>query len=254
MSKLRRINYAHVMSTAAAFIALGGVGWAATTLPANSVGGKQIKKGAVTSSDVKNHSLDRIDFKDGVLPTATSGTSGTDGASGTDGMDGMDGANGTDGVDGTPGPPGPQGEQGEQGDPGPQGLPGPQGPEGPAGSVRGFGVVDPTCTGGVCNVTRANMVSSATRVSTGNYCVSAPGLSSEVATPYAVVDFSHTSAPQAATDVMVESDAPDCQTGQFQVVTTRQTPQSVKNTSNVTVTVAGAAQAANDVGFVILIP
>ena len=47
------------MSTIAAFIALGGVSYAAISLPKNSVAGKHIKKGAVASSDVKDGSLQR---------------------------------------------------------------------------------------------------------------------------------------------------------------------------------------------------
>jgi hypothetical protein len=43
-----RLTYANVIATLALFVALGGVSYAATQLPANSVGSKQLKKGAVT--------------------------------------------------------------------------------------------------------------------------------------------------------------------------------------------------------------
>lgn len=43
-----KLSYANVMATIAMFVALGGLGYAATQLPRNSVGAKQLKKGAVT--------------------------------------------------------------------------------------------------------------------------------------------------------------------------------------------------------------
>ena len=45
----RRLTYANVASTLALVLALGGVGYAATILPARSVGTVQLKNGAVTS-------------------------------------------------------------------------------------------------------------------------------------------------------------------------------------------------------------
>lgn len=49
---LDRLTYANVMATVAVFIALGGVGYAAIKLPKNSVGTKQLKKGAVTPAKI----------------------------------------------------------------------------------------------------------------------------------------------------------------------------------------------------------
>lgn len=62
-----RLTYANVTATLALFIALGGVSWAATKLPRNSVGSKQIKRSAVASSEVKNGSLTGADLKRGTL-------------------------------------------------------------------------------------------------------------------------------------------------------------------------------------------
>ncbi|MEA2409760.1 MAG: hypothetical protein QOC77_321 [Thermoleophilaceae bacterium] len=96
MSKLRSgLTYANVMATVAVFIALGGGAYAAFKLPTNSVGAKQIKANAVTSSKIKDGSLLSKDFNPGQLPI------------------------------------GPQGPQGLKGDTGPQGPagPGPAGPE-----------------------------------------------------------------------------------------------------------------------------
>jgi hypothetical protein len=62
------------MATIAAFLALGGVGYAAATLPANSVGAKQLRQGAVTGAKVKDGSLGGADIDAsslGTVPDAT---------------------------------------------------------------------------------------------------------------------------------------------------------------------------------------
>lgn len=60
-------RYANVASTLALVVALGGTGYAASTLAAHSVGTRQLKTGAVTSKKVKNFSLSYKDFKGGQL-------------------------------------------------------------------------------------------------------------------------------------------------------------------------------------------
>jgi hypothetical protein len=58
MRKLRQhATYANVMSTIAVFMALGGVGWAATTLAPNSVGTRHLKNKAVTSPKIKSKAV-----------------------------------------------------------------------------------------------------------------------------------------------------------------------------------------------------
>lgn len=52
-----RASYANVMSTIAVFLALGGVSWAAATLPKNSVGTKQLRKSAVNNSDIRSRAV-----------------------------------------------------------------------------------------------------------------------------------------------------------------------------------------------------
>ncbi len=54
---MRRLTYANVASTLALVLALGGVGYAATSLPADSVGTRQLKTGAVTSPKVHDRTL-----------------------------------------------------------------------------------------------------------------------------------------------------------------------------------------------------
>lgn len=53
----QRLTYANVTATLALFIALGGSSYAALSLPRNSVGTKQLRPGAVRSSDVKKRTL-----------------------------------------------------------------------------------------------------------------------------------------------------------------------------------------------------
>jgi hypothetical protein len=89
----RRLSFANVVSCIALFVALGGVGYAATQLPKNSVGTQQLKRGAVTGAKVRDGSLGAADLG-GQLPA---------------------------------GPRGPQGFIGPTGDRGPQGDPGPPG-------------------------------------------------------------------------------------------------------------------------------
>lgn len=77
-----RLSYANVVATLALFIALGGVSYAAVVLPANSVGTKQIKSGAVTGAKVKDKSLTAADFKGSVQGPA--GAQGPQGPAGKD--------------------------------------------------------------------------------------------------------------------------------------------------------------------------
>jgi hypothetical protein len=78
MNRTHRIGvaYAVVASTLALAVALGGVGYAALTIPKNSVGSAQIKNNAVKTSDVKDGSLKRADFAAGQLPAAATGPAG----------------------------------------------------------------------------------------------------------------------------------------------------------------------------------
>src|SRR5687768_12918114 len=91
------LSYSSVVATIALFLALGGTVYAATQLPKNSVGPKQLRKDAVVSSKVKKGSLLPSDFKASLIPR------------------------------------GPEGPAGDRGPAGPQGPSGPQGPTGPQG-------------------------------------------------------------------------------------------------------------------------
>jgi hypothetical protein len=97
------------MSSLAVFMALGGVSWAAVTLPVDSVGKRQLKNGAVTSKEVADRSLRAVDFARGELPAGRRGPEGEPGAPGLPGLDGATGPQGEKGEKGEPGPPGPRG-------------------------------------------------------------------------------------------------------------------------------------------------
>jgi hypothetical protein len=83
-----RPSPAMVVACAALFVSLGGVGYAAIVLPANSVGPKQLKKNAVNSAKVKPRSLLASDFKKGQLPRGPRGLQGVPGAPGAPGAKG----------------------------------------------------------------------------------------------------------------------------------------------------------------------
>ena len=73
MPRLRLPSPAMCVALLGLSVALGGTTWAATSLPARSVGTTQLKPDAVTSAKVKNHSLTGADinvFALGTVPAA----------------------------------------------------------------------------------------------------------------------------------------------------------------------------------------
>ena len=81
----RRPSPALVVACLALAVALGGTGYAAAALPANSVGTKQLKQGAIIAAKVKPHSLVAENFKDGELPAGPPGPAGATGLTGAAG-------------------------------------------------------------------------------------------------------------------------------------------------------------------------
>jgi hypothetical protein len=77
--RIRRLSPAMIVACIALAVALGGVGYAATVLPANSVGALQLKANAVNSSKVLNGSLLKADFKAGQVPAGLAGPAGSKG-------------------------------------------------------------------------------------------------------------------------------------------------------------------------------
>jgi hypothetical protein len=84
----RRPSPALIISMLALVVALGGTGYAAISIPRNSVGSAQLKKNAVTGPKVKDGSLSAADFVRGSFPK---GPQGTPGAPGQDGAPGAQG-------------------------------------------------------------------------------------------------------------------------------------------------------------------
>lgn len=109
---MRAPTYAEATSTLALFIALGGVSWAATSLPKNSVSSAAIRDAQVRSADLAAGSVTANKLSKslraqlGVSANGKDGTSGADGTNGASGADGKSGANGTAGANGQNGAPG----------------------------------------------------------------------------------------------------------------------------------------------------
>jgi hypothetical protein len=144
MNRLRLgLTYANVMATIAVFLALGGGAYAATQLPKNSVGAKQLKKEAVTPSKLSAAAKSALTGPIGATglegapglegPIGLAGAPGLAGATGAAGAAGTAGARGTQGLQGDPGAPGEPGDAGEAGQPGKQGDAGEQGEPGERG-------------------------------------------------------------------------------------------------------------------------
>jgi hypothetical protein len=104
-----------VVSTVALVFALSGSAYAVTQLPKESVGTRQLKKGAVTPRKLSPRTLELLE-RDLPEPPRV----GPAGAVGPAGLRGDEGLRG------------PRGEEGPRGD---EGLPGPRGEEGPRGPV-----------------------------------------------------------------------------------------------------------------------
>jgi len=92
---------AMIIACVALVVALGGVSYAATVLPKNSIGtaqlqrkavtGKKIAKNAVTGPKVANATLTAADFKAGQLPAGPKGDPGPKGDKGDTGAPGVSG-------------------------------------------------------------------------------------------------------------------------------------------------------------------
>lgn len=98
-----------VVACVALAVSLGGVGYAASVLPRNSVGTVQIRNDAIVSTKIKNRSLLAADFKAGQLPAGPSGAKGDTGEKGERGAKGETGPAGPRGPAGPAGPQGPRG-------------------------------------------------------------------------------------------------------------------------------------------------
>ena len=81
----RHITPSLIISVMALFVALGGASYAAIKIPKNSGGNTQLRKDAVTSTQVKDRSLLATDFRTGQLPRGATGATGATGTAGAAG-------------------------------------------------------------------------------------------------------------------------------------------------------------------------
>jgi hypothetical protein len=100
------------------FIALGGTSYAALSLPRASVGHRELKPNAVSSTRIADRSIQKRDLAPRVLTARGAGQTGPAGPTGPKGDTGPQGPKGNTG------PQGPKGDTGPQGPPGPKGDPG----------------------------------------------------------------------------------------------------------------------------------
>ena len=98
LSRFGRYVRDHHVGLLALVIAMSGTAYAATALPKNSVGRKQLRNNAVTSKKVKNRSLLRRDLAPGVIPRSRRGGPGGRGPRGFRGPRGRRGLRGLTGV------------------------------------------------------------------------------------------------------------------------------------------------------------
>lgn len=77
----RYLTFSNIVACMALFIALGGISYAAVTLPKNSVGAKQIKKNAVASSEIKRNAVSASEIKSSAV---TSGDIKNEAVTGSD--------------------------------------------------------------------------------------------------------------------------------------------------------------------------
>jgi hypothetical protein len=98
----RHLTYANVAATLALFLALGGAAYAATQLPKNSVGTKQLRNGAVTAAKINKKTRRQLQGSRGPAgPQGPQGKTGRQGPKGAAGAKGAQGPTGKTGEDGT---------------------------------------------------------------------------------------------------------------------------------------------------------
>ena len=112
----------HIRRHAVAYLALavaisGGTAYAATTLPANSVGTAQLRNDSVTRSKLAHNALPVRGLR------GLRGAEGPQGPEGAEGLPGVQGPTGNTGPQGPQGPAGPATTKGDKGDTGRGGRP-----------------------------------------------------------------------------------------------------------------------------------
>jgi hypothetical protein len=95
---MRIPRHTTVAAYGALFLTLGGVSYAAASLPAGSVGNRELRKDAVTSAKVRNGGLSASDLSSGALAAGARGEPGRRGSGGPQGAQGAPGAKGEPGT------------------------------------------------------------------------------------------------------------------------------------------------------------
>jgi hypothetical protein len=128
-------------------------------------------------------------------------------------------------------------------------------------AVRAYARVNPaSCTGGTpdtCTPDQSKGVSSVTRIVTGRYCVTAPGIDSGQVPESVTVDWLTTSDPQGNASAMTQGHGFGCGPADdgFLVLTERQPEITVDAGGGTNNAIAsGRAEFADNVGFTIAIP
>jgi|HubBroStandDraft_3_1064219.scaffolds.fasta_scaffold43806_3 hypothetical protein len=158
------------------------------------------------------------------LVTGPRGLRGLPGPAGPRGYTGATGARGPAGPKGTTGAKGATGATGTAGTAGTPGATGAAGPPGPAGTARAFAVVRPTevestaSTKGLVTAQTSNFVS-VRRVSTGTYCLAPSASIDPAGEPAIVTGESSYSTNGAVALAVLDAQAVECATGEFEVIT-----------------------------------
>ncbi len=93
--RIQRPSPAFVVAVVALFVALGGASYAAFSLPANSVGAKQLKSGAVTSRKIANRAVTAAKIDSSHFPTVPAATHADSATSATNATNAKNATNAT---------------------------------------------------------------------------------------------------------------------------------------------------------------
>jgi hypothetical protein len=99
LNKVRRPSPAMVVALVALVLSMAGTGYAAVSLAPNSVGARQLKRNAVTSTKIKDRSIATRDLS-AAARRALTGKTGATGATGPAGAQGAKGDKGDPGANG----------------------------------------------------------------------------------------------------------------------------------------------------------
>jgi hypothetical protein len=118
MGLRRHLSYANVCASLALFVALGGTGYAAITLPRDSVGSRELRRDSVGASELRADAVRSSNVQDGAIALRDLSSAARAAIVGAPGPAGPAGPPGLSGLTGQRGPQGDPGQKGDQGTPG----------------------------------------------------------------------------------------------------------------------------------------